>query len=396
MTFDQLLNKKIQIDENGAKSSVRDIYSTFNPTVDYQKFIESGHAEAIVRMMEPAIVEPDEHAPSSVAFWAKRGMVKEFHWESVPMDWEKYAARTGYTYNRAKYQLEQDEWKKWVSYVPVSAFRQENRMKKYPLMFVLHGGTNLVHTVEGWGYIDAAAEKEWIVIVPTLEIDEVILEILEEAKRLYPVDESRIYASGFSYGGAMSCRLGQQHPEVFAAVGPCGYWLGNGVFYREGAEPEPPFDGIPRAKAMHTYMPVISIYGDKDGNRYPFFALGDGSSFGDSFDAVIDGINLWAEVNDAAPIDKAATRALAGRHDLYPAEQVIGIPLIPECGRQSQADGITYTVADLKSKDGVVRVRLVCEENTPHWPTPEMSRLVMDFCGHFSRDPETKESIYTA
>ncbi|MFR1358978.1 MAG: prolyl oligopeptidase family serine peptidase [Ruthenibacterium lactatiformans] len=53
------------------------------------------------------------------------------------------------------------------------------------------------------GIPQEAARREWIVIAPSVELDDVLDEIAE-VKRLYPVDESRIYAAGFSYGGFMA------------------------------------------------------------------------------------------------------------------------------------------------------------------------------------------------
>ncbi len=39
-------------------------------------------------------------------------------------------------------------------------------------------------------------------------------------------------------------------------------------------------------------------------------------------------------------------------------------------------DGITNYIADLKSADGIARVRIMCSMNMPHWRTPEMARQV--------------------
>ena len=62
---------------------------------------------------------------------------------------------------------------------------------------------------------------------------------------------------------------------------------------------------------------------------------------------------------------------------------------------RSLRSGITNYIGDLKSEDGIVRVRIMCEMNMPHWPTPEMIRQMYAFFEHFSRNVETKESIYT-
>ena len=88
--------------------------------------------------------------------------------------------------------------------------------------------------------------------------------------------------------------------------------------------------------------------------------------------------------------------ALKGRTDISEEEKNLGLPLSEDCRRTVVADGITNYIGDLKSEDGVTRVRIMVEMNMPHWPTPEMSRQIFDFFSHFSRNRETGESIYTA
>lgn len=87
--------------------------------------------------------------------------------------------------------------------------------------------------------------------------------------------------------------------------------------------------------------------------------------------------------------------ALKENETVSAEEKNIGLPLAPDCRRTVVADGVTNYIGDLKSGDGVARVRIMCEMNMPHWPTPEMARQIFEFFSHFSRDPETKESIYT-
>ena len=90
----------------------------------------------------------------------------------------------------------------WTSFLfRCLPFQPENAGRKYPTVIVLHGGFNPVSIIDGWGFPQEAARKEWIIIVPSIELDDILDEILEEAKTLYPIDESRIYATGFSYGG---------------------------------------------------------------------------------------------------------------------------------------------------------------------------------------------------
>lgn len=107
---------------------------------------------------------------------------------------------------------------------------------------------------------------------PALELDDLIDEVLEEAKKLYPIDETRIYGTGFSYGGYMSGTLGNKRPDVYAAVGPCGAPINNNYCSNEvGPEPQKPFDGKPRAIEMGVYMPIFTASGNLDGGRFPIY-----------------------------------------------------------------------------------------------------------------------------
>lgn len=392
---DVILDKQFVMTDTGRIDRIRDLYTTYNPAVDLEALKAGGYIDVLDKMMEPVTMSFDDHSPQVLAYWAKRGMVKEFHGEDVPMSWEAYEMKTGYHWQDETKEGPQNNFKRWNSFVPVSAFAPENAGRKYPTIIVLHGGFNPISIIDGWGWVQEAAKREWIVIVPSIELDDIIEEILEEAKRLYPVDEERVYACGFSYGGFMSNFLGNKRPDLFAAVAPCGAPISDGyVDEAIGPEPQTPFDGKPRALELGTYMPVINIYGNLDGNRFPFydfkgFFTGEGGP-----SDIIDGINVWARVNRAKEISLEEVMALKGREDISLEEKNIGLPLEPDCRETVERDGIVCHIGGLKSEDGIVRVKIMCEMNMPHWPTPEMSRQAYDFFSHFSRNSTTKESIY--
>ena len=87
----------------------------------------------------------------------------------------------------------------------------------------------------------------------------------------------------------------------------------------------------------------------------------------------MEGINSWARVNKAKEISLDEVMALKDRNDISEEEKHIGISLDPDCRKTVVADGIVNYIGDLKSEDGVPRVRIMCSMNMPHWPTPEMS-----------------------
>ena len=213
------------------------------------------------------------------------------------------------------------------------------------------------------------------------------------------MDESRIYAMGFSYGGFMSNLLGCKRPDVYAAVAPCGAPISDGYTEKaQGPEPQKPFDGKSRAKAMGVYMPIINVNGNLDGNRFPLYDFVVPSDMPPSMRSItaqtlLDGINWWADVNGAQQIKMEDVMKLKETAPTE-AEKYLGIPLAPGCGQRIDTDGLTCYAGDMPSADGVSRLRIVVEMNTPHWPTPELSCQVFSFFSHFSRDPVTHESIY--
>ncbi len=395
--YERIMRRQFVMNDDGGIDKVGDLYTTYNPMVDVQALMDGGFLDALEEMMEPILEKFDDFSPEVLAYWAKRGMVKEAHGRDDCMSWSEYERRTGYRWEDPHSPDEgvQNRYKMWNSFVPVSAFDPACKGRRYPVVVVLHGGFNPISIVDGWGFVQEAAKREWIVIAPSLELDDIIDEILEEAKRLYPVDESRIYAAGFSYGGFMSGTLGNQRPDVYAAVGPCGAPISNNYCEREvGPEPQKPFDGAPRAIGMGVYMPVFTASGNLDGGRFPVYDAKNyrtGEPFVKEF---VEGINSWARVNHAKELVLEEVLAMKGEEGLSEAEKHLGLPLPADCVKTVVADGITNYIGDLKSEDGIARIRIMCEMNMPHWPTPEMIRQMYAFFGHFSRDPKTKESIY--
>ena len=392
---DFILERQFKMTDSGRIDRILDLYTTFNDKVDLEALKKGGFIRVVGEMMEPVTMNFDDHAPEVIAYWAKRGMVKEFHGEDVPMSWSEYEAKTGYRWEDPMGQGKQNMHKKWNSFVPVSAFAEENKGRKYPVVIALHGGFNPISIIDGWGWVQEAARREWIVIVPSIELDDIIVEILEEAKKLYPIDESRVYCMGFSYGGFMTNTIGNKRPELFAAVAPCGAPISDGRCDKAiGPEPQLPFDGVPRAIAMNTYMPVINIYGQLDGFRFPFYDFKGYFSGAGSAKELVDGLNCWLKVNHAKEISLEEVMALKGRTDISEIEREMGVPVAEGCGETIVRDGIKSYIAGFRSEDGIVRTKLMCEMNMPHWSTPELARQAFDFFAQFARDPETKESLY--
>jgi predicted esterase len=101
--------------------------------------------------------------------------------------------------------------------------------------------------------------------VAALQRTRIILDVLDDVRRLYKIDPDRTYLTGFSGGGRMACAIGFALPEYFGAVIPvCGTnTLSSTTYLRQRVEDR---------------LSVAFITGEKDTNRkeieevmYPWF-----------------------------------------------------------------------------------------------------------------------------
>lgn len=108
--------------------------------------------------------------------------------------------------------------------------------KKVPLVLTFHGGDNTA--------LYQAQASEWPLIAKangfiTVAVDNHvayggadIVELIEQIKKDYPIDASRIYASGFSMGSVKSWELFETYASVFAGLAPM-----SGSFQSPAGEP---------------------------------------------------------------------------------------------------------------------------------------------------------------
>ena len=100
----------------------------------------------------------------------------------------------------------------------------ENRDKLYPLLLCFHGGgdTAIATAIIGeWPQI--AKENGFILCAVEMHLQVTATETMEIVSSLvkrYPIDTTRLYATGFSMGGIKSWDFYQEYPECFAAVAP--------------------------------------------------------------------------------------------------------------------------------------------------------------------------------
>ena len=127
------------------------------------------------------------------------------------------------------------------------------RPRPTPLIVFLHGYVPTTSVLDPWTLQDSALEIAGhygcMLLIPYArrntdfqgigETD--VFASMEQVKRLYCVDESRIYLNGVSMGGMGAWTIGLRHPGVFAAITPIAGQTDMFRWWGWEAEQMPPF-----------------------------------------------------------------------------------------------------------------------------------------------------------
>lgn len=119
----------------------------------------------------------------------------------------------------------------WYEYVPEQL---RGTQEKVPLVFYFHGGGCVpLYGAEQSDWHKIAKKENFIVVYPKASIAKTwnafddlsqpsdfafVLALIEHLKKIHPIDETRIYLSGFSMGSMMSNAMACAYPDVFAAA----------------------------------------------------------------------------------------------------------------------------------------------------------------------------------
>lgn len=115
------------------------------------------------------------------------------------------------------------ELQEWYEYVPNAVLADTS--KKVPLVLVLHGsGDHPKFEAESQGWVNLAAQENLIVVslrhqelTPETEADDFKV-LLDYIQAKYPIDQSKIYITGFSMGGMASGRMIDKYMALFSGV----------------------------------------------------------------------------------------------------------------------------------------------------------------------------------
>jgi hypothetical protein len=326
--------------------------------MDIGRFINSGQGEALINSYQLQIKYKDGMEPEVIKYWNDRGIIKEDH--------------------------NTDPRTRWFSYVPQEAL-EKNSTKIFPLIFNMPHAD--IFNCEGRGYVELAAKERFIVIIPSATNIEDIFTLFTRVIKMYPVDTSRFYMTGFSFTGFRTQEFTLRHPEVLAGIGfNCHLW---------------PFMWQMPEKWIvdHTALlkiPLIMHVGNADFGRPLPINSGmyetktrHGDDHVHSPEDNIDRANLWFRINDCREVTRDESFATASSQNQ--CEREIGAPV--SRSKIANIDDTEYYFGDFISRDGVYRTRIISMDNIPHFPFGSMAAVTWDFLKHFSRNIKTGESI---
>ncbi len=134
-----------------------------------------------------------------------------------------------------------------------------------PLLFAFHGGGDsafYISYISGWANI--AHRHNFLLVAVEHHLNSTateMVELVEHLKKVYKIDPSRIYASGFSMGGIKTWDLIQEYPELLAAAAPMDATvdIGENVYFGKINKPVNTSVSVPIFYAAGEQTPLAEL-----------------------------------------------------------------------------------------------------------------------------------------
>ncbi len=345
------------------------------PDYSFDEYVRGEYGERVAEYFETQAMFMDaDDDPELLEYWRSygKGLEKRVFWDESDRDksFFDFAA----------------EFHSWCAYVPCAAFKPEGRGRKFP-MIVIGQRTDRMMNYEASGFIHFAAENEIIILTGCdVNNDRNFEHMLEEAIRLYPVDESRIYLHGHSFGAVLSGRHAIKYCRRIAGVCTSG----SQYFGVDNTK-----DEIDLAQQLR--MPIIAIHCTKQSrnllpyNVTPRFRMSPKNQMNvtTSDFCLLSGyeeLKFWRMINHCAPIRMENMRNIQ-QTSQDRCEQVLGIEV--DASRILVLADTNHYVGDIYDDNGTVMLRYIGVEGGPHAVPPFAAQLAWEFLSDFSRDIET-------
>ena len=344
-----------------------------NLSYDMEALINSPVGRDLAMAMHLEHTYDDAEDPELMQYWDNMGLKCEFH---------------------------EKEGEQWVTFIPKAALEQTE--EKLPCVCILQEVNRFDphQAVTGFAYFlkyhEIAAQGDCMLlyfVLETLDDNDLLSSILDDAKKMYPLDPSRVYITGHSHDGRFSAEYMRRHQKEIAAIATLGNEPGqlsgkwtSGFFVVSDEQ-------LDIQASVDT--PLIDISGFNERN----------SQFPLNIDAPDVRPGQWVAVNTFEKRAESWQRRLrsanapmrtveeiaATRTSANLAERIIGVPA--DHAEVLTLDKSENYIVDIKNKVGKDHLRIVALGNMPHCVTPVMIQLSWSFLRRFARDQRTGETI---
>ena len=280
------------------------------------------------------------------------------------------------------------EGERWLTMVPKEALGVPE--KKIPLILVMKevrdASDFMTLTAFQFYYdlIEIAANGECMLLFFALETaddNELLVSLLKEAEKMYPVDPARVYITGQSHNGYLALEFARRHFNLIAAVATLNDRIGM-------AAPSCSVDIIIQTDEMiEEYarhdLPLINILGQAENILYTE------NQDTKNYLAYADGFRRRMK---AFRCTEYSTDEIAeARRSSELACRMNGIP--SDRSEVRYIMGNEAYICDYKNRDNKWHLRLVSLQNLPHMISPAMFELSWSFLRRFARDSATGRII---
>ena len=284
------------------------------------------------------------------------------------------------------YHDDEDLFKRWCAYVPCSAKLPDNRDRKYPCI-VIGQRTFTMMLYEASSFIHMAARNEIVVLTGTdVNEDDNFENMLDTALKLYPIDPSRVYLHGHSFGAVLSGRHAVKYAKRIAGV--C--MSGSQYYGADSTEEEIAF-------AAKVRMPLIAVHcTNQSRNLLPYNVTPrrrmspknrmNATTSDFSLLTGYEELKFWRKINHCRPVGIEYMRNIQ-QNSQDPCEKVLGIEF--DETHVEQREDVDHYFGDIRDDNGTVMLRYVGVKGGPHAVPPHAGDIAWEFLRDFSRDTET-------
>jgi len=286
----------------------------------------------------------------------------------------------------------------WTLFIPKAALGG-NTHRKFPVIFCLHGAHNPIALTQSYGVMQLAAREEAFVIAPENERLDSLMELLSSVEQQYPVDTSRVYCIGYSFGAFMTSQNALSNPAMFAGIGMGGMIFAGKVGQHEMAGVKyPAFEATETlvANAEEKRMPMLLFLGENEMlNLVPIWKTQDyfreDGVIDLSAEAKMNAFNVFRRIGGCNPA--RFTNQVNSPYDHENAvTKIIGAEF--EKSEVREYNDRKYYIGDSVNNENMCLFRTVVCERMMHWTTEKFAELVWEQIGKYARDVKTGQLIH--